>query len=103
MHFIEAFKLLIDGKADYIRLPKWSTEVKIKQQLPEPHSLMSHPYLYADSRFGRVPWIPTWPELYAREWEAYQMKRDRNGRKEYEHYRVDADGLPFESEPLRSM
>lgn len=52
-----------------VRLPHWSPEVKILLQKPDEHSKMTAPYLYVQSRFGRVPWIPTQIELLSMEWQ----------------------------------
>jgi len=51
-----------------MRLPHWKEDVIIKIQFPDEHSKMTTPYLYVESRFGRVPWIPTQIELFSREW-----------------------------------
>ena len=45
------------------RLPQWQPDVSIKMQVPDEHSKMTAPYLYVESRFGRVPWVPTMIEL----------------------------------------
>lgn len=72
MTFEEAFSLLKNGWT--VRLPHWSKEVFIAAQYPDENSKMSHPYLYADSRKGRVPWAPTWPELFSNDWEIKEKK-----------------------------
>lgn len=56
-----------------MRLPKWSEEVVIRCWKPtdgigDPKA-MTHPFLYVESRFGRVPWNPTVPETFSQEWE----------------------------------
>ena len=51
-----------------MRLPHWKEDVVIRIQFPDEDSKMSAPYLYVESRFGRVPWIPTQIELFSREW-----------------------------------
>lgn len=51
------------------RLPKWSEDVIIRAQFPDEHSKMTAPYLYVESRFGRVPWKETMIELFSDEWE----------------------------------
>ena len=51
------------------RLPKWSKDVIIRAQFPDEHSKMTAPYLYVESRFGRVPWKETMIELFSDEWE----------------------------------
>jgi hypothetical protein len=67
MEFGDAFKQVQEGKA--MRLPEWSKDVKIKAQYPNPHSKMTAPYLYAESRFGNVPWKETMIELFSDKWE----------------------------------
>lgn len=52
-----------------MRLPHWSPEVVIRVQVPDENSKMTAPYLYVESRFGRVPWIATMIELFSLEWE----------------------------------
>jgi hypothetical protein len=51
-----------------MRLPKWSPDVVILGQFPDEGRKMTAPYLYVDSRFGRVPWSPTMIELMADDW-----------------------------------
>lgn len=51
------------------RLPKWSEDVVIRAQFPDEYSKMTAPYLYVESRFGRVPWKETMIELFSDEWE----------------------------------
>lgn len=51
------------------RLPHWKTDVRIMLQTPDEHSKMTAPYLYVQSRFGCIPWIPTNIELLSEEWE----------------------------------
>ena len=67
MNFGDAFEQVKKGKA--MRLPHWSEEVKIKAQFPDHNNKMSAPYLYADSRFGKVPWKETMIELFSEDWE----------------------------------
>ena len=55
------------GKA--MRLPQWSKDVMIKAQFPDENSKMTAPYLYVESRYGRVPWKETVIELFSEEWE----------------------------------
>ncbi len=52
-----------------VRLPHWKPDVRIMLQVPDEHSKMTAPYLYVQSRFGCVPWIPTQIELLSEEWE----------------------------------
>ena len=51
------------------RLPQWSPDVVIKLQLPDENSKMTAPYLYVESRYGRVPWIETNIEKFSQKWE----------------------------------
>ena len=69
MTFGQAFDAVRDGKAMAMRLPKWSEDVRIKAQYPVDSSEMTAPYLYVESRFGRVPWKETMIELFSEEWE----------------------------------
>jgi len=55
-----------------MRLPKWSEDVVIRRQVPDEHSKMTAPYLYVESRFGMVPWIPTQVEMFAEDWYVIQ-------------------------------
>lgn len=67
MTFSKAFEEVKHGKA--IRLPQWNKDVSIKAQYPDEHSKMTAPYLYVESRFGRVPWKETNIELFSNDWE----------------------------------
>lgn len=50
------------------RLPHWKSDVVIRAQYPDEHSKMTAPYLYVESRFGRVPWKETMIELFSDDW-----------------------------------
>ena len=67
MNFGEAFEKVKSGMA--MRLPSWSDDVRIRAQYPDEHSKMTAPYLYVESRFGRVPWKETNIELFSEKWE----------------------------------
>jgi hypothetical protein len=67
MNFGQAFEEVKNGKG--MRLPQWSKDVSIRAQYPDSHSKMTAPYLYVESRFGRVPWKETMIELFADNWE----------------------------------
>ena len=67
MNFGQAFEEVKKGKG--MRLPKWSNDVAIRAQYPDAHSKMTAPYLYVESRFGKVPWKETMIELFAEDWE----------------------------------
>ena len=64
--FEEAFAALKEGKRAAIGT--WSNDVSIYAQFPDENSKMSHPYLYVESRFGTVPWLPTQVELFSTDW-----------------------------------
>jgi len=49
-------------------LPLWKEDVMIGIQLPDAESINTAPYYYVQSRFGRVPWMPTQIELLTTEW-----------------------------------
>lgn len=55
-----------------MRLPKWKPDVVIRVQYPDANSKMTAPYLYVESRFGRVPWKETMIELFSEEWEVVE-------------------------------
>lgn len=67
MTFGEAFEQVKKGKG--MRLPHWKPDVVIKAQYPDENSKMTAPYLYVESRFGRVPWKETMIELFSEDWE----------------------------------
>lgn len=56
-------------KGGGMRLPKWKPDVAVRAQYPDEHSKMTAPYLYVESRFGRVPWKETMIELFSKNWE----------------------------------
>jgi hypothetical protein len=70
MNFGAALEAVKQGKG--MRLPKWSPDVVIRAQFPDEHSKMTAPYLYVESRFGRVPWKETMIELFAEDWEVVE-------------------------------
>ncbi|ALZ64519.1 hypothetical protein FORC13_p034 (plasmid) [Bacillus cereus] len=57
-----------------MRLPQWSEDVVVRAQFPDGHSKMTNPYLYVESRFGRVPWKETMIELFAENWKVVEVK-----------------------------
>lgn len=67
MTFGEALESVKKGAG--MRLPQWGPDVVIKAQYPDEHSKMTAPYLYVESRFGRVPWKETMIELFSEEWQ----------------------------------
>lgn len=70
MNFGQAFEEVKKGKG--MRLPSWQEDVVIKAQYPDKHSKMTAPYLYVESRFGRVPWKETMIELFSEKWEVVE-------------------------------
>lgn len=67
MNFGLAFEEVKNGKG--MRLPGWQPDVIIKAQYPDEYSKMTAPYLYVESRFGKVPWKETMIELFSEKWE----------------------------------
>ncbi len=77
------FKQNEDGTGKYVsdiegrrgmRLPQWSPEVLIRLHVPQEEGLMTAPYLYADSRKGRIPWIGTQIEIFSHDWEVVTLE-----------------------------
>ena len=66
MNFGQAFEEAKKGKS--MRLPNWQDDVLIKVQYPDKDSKMTAPYLYVESRFGKVPWKETMIELFSENW-----------------------------------
>ncbi|MPN58890.1 hypothetical protein SDC9_206606 [bioreactor metagenome] len=64
--FDEAMKYLKRGIP--VRRKAWQPDVKICTQFPDEHSKMTAPYLYVESRFGRVPWKETMVEMFNEDW-----------------------------------
>lgn len=77
MTFGEALESVKKGNG--MRLPKWSLDVIILAQYPDENSKMTAPYLYVQSRFGKVPWKETMIELFSEEWEV--VKNESMGNK----------------------
>jgi len=77
MNFGDAFNAIKDASLSKVkndnpkgmRLPAWSGDVIIRVQVPDENSKMTAPYLYVESRFGRVPWKETMIELFSEKWE----------------------------------
>ena len=67
MNFGKALEQVKQGKG--MRLSKWSKDVVVRAQYPDEHSKMTAPYLYVESRFGRIPWKETMIELFSQDWE----------------------------------
>lgn len=66
--FGQALEVVKQGSVG-MRLPQWSEDVVVRVQKPDEHSKMTAPYLYVESRFGRVPWKETNIELFSHDWE----------------------------------
>ena len=66
MDFGRAFEEVKKGHG--MRLPPWSEDVVIRAQFPDENSKMTAPYLYVESRFGKVPWKETMIELFSNDW-----------------------------------
>lgn len=64
-----------------MRLPQWSEDVVIKIQFPDLNSKMTAPYLYVQSRFGKVPWKETMIELFSEEWQVVSLKETGEAQK----------------------
>jgi len=77
MDFGDAFSAIKDASLSKeandnpkgMRLPSWQPDVVIRVQVPDEHSKMTAPYLYVESRFGKVPWKETMIELFSDKWE----------------------------------
>lgn len=67
LDFGKALEVVKTGKG--MRLPQWQKDVVIRAQYPDEHSKMTAPYLYVESRYGKVPWRETNIELFAENWE----------------------------------
>lgn len=59
-------------KGKGMRLPQWNDDVVIRAQYPDEYSKMTAPYLYVESRFGRVPWKETVIEQFNNNWEVVE-------------------------------
>lgn len=70
MNFGQAFEEAKKGKG--MRLPQWKDDVVIRVKYPDEQSEMTAPYLYVESRYGRVPWKETMIELFAENWEVIE-------------------------------
>ncbi len=72
--FGKALGMIQSGIASGMRLPTWSADVVIKVQQPDENSKMTAPYLYVESRFGKVPWKETMIEMFSTKWEVFIAK-----------------------------
>mgnify|MGYP001377265616 CR=1 FL=1 len=57
-----------------MRLGKWSEEVAVWLQETDAGSKMTSPYLYVESRYGKVPWTPTQIEMLSSDWRVVEKK-----------------------------
>lgn len=64
-----------NGECYGMRLPEWKSDVVIRVQFPDKYDKMSAPYLYVESRFGRVPWKETYIELFAENWQLVRLRQ----------------------------
>lgn len=67
MEFGQALSEVMEGAS--MRLPHWKEDVLIKCQHPDDKSKMTHPYLYVESRHGKVPWKETFVEMFSEDWQ----------------------------------
>lgn len=68
MTFANALQLLIENKDSYIRIEKWKEDVKIKID----EDTFDASILIVESRYGKVPWIPTQIEMLTENWNFYK-------------------------------
>ena len=59
-----------------MRLPSWNEGTCVFVQVPDTFSKQTHPYLYVESRFGRVPWVCTVPEMFRNDWQIVEFIED---------------------------
>ena len=57
-----------------MRLPSWKEDVVVRIQMPDANSKMTAPYLYVESRFGRVPWKETMIEMFSKKWQLVDIR-----------------------------
>lgn len=73
MTFGTAFNQLLENKNLGMRLAQWKDDVIIKIYYPTLNDTMTAPYLYVESRFGKVPWKETMIELFSDKWEVKEV------------------------------
>ncbi len=56
-----------------IRLSTWEAEVLVKIQMPDDNSYMTEPYLYKETKYNRVPWVPTQEEMFSNTWSVVSV------------------------------
>ena len=59
-----------------MRLPSWKEDVVVRIQMPDENSKMTAPYLYVESRFGRVPWKETMIEMFSKKWQLVDIREE---------------------------
>ena len=59
-----------------MRLPSWKEDVIVRVQMPDANSKMTAPYLYVESRFGRVPWKETMIEMFSKKWQLVDIREE---------------------------
>ena len=69
MTFSEAFTAIREDGAKAMRLPKWNNDVRVKVQNLDGTLCNTHPYLYVESRFVRLPCIPNYVEMFSKDLE----------------------------------
>lgn len=72
LSFSQASDYIRTREFEYMRLPHWSRDVKVKIMFPQEGSEMTSPYFYVESRHGRVPWKETMIELFSFLWEVHR-------------------------------
>lgn len=82
-----------DGTGDRygMRLPHWKKDVTIHIQVPDDNSKMTAPYLYVNSRYGRVPWKETNIELFSDEWSIVMVSKTQEDMNWVKHINVPAE------------
>ena len=66
MTFENALREVKEDQKAGMRLPTWSPDTCVKVCFPENNDCR---YLYIENRFGKVPWIPAYPEIFSNNWE----------------------------------
>lgn len=69
LSFTQAFELLRTTSVNYMRLPEWEPDVKLRMMWPEGFCGMTYPFLYVAGRFGDTPWKGTETERSSEAWE----------------------------------
>lgn len=97
-----AYYMVQEKKCDYIRLPQWKEDVKIRAQFPDQFSKMTAPYTFVESRFENVPHKTTVIEEWSNKWEAHSdqssftcngVKLNSDGSMETKYTTITSDGV----------